>query len=154
MYLLTAEWAGLLARHHLWADDSEAAAHLHVDPARSVWYARSATRERVARLFAEDDDPGLFAVVQSNTGFPASQVASIAAEHIPIRTTTPIDVPKPPRRAKVYEWLCVVLRLGATQVYRIERGRRRPRMALAAGGPAPARGPRRTPRPGEERTGG
>jgi hypothetical protein len=129
LYLLTAEWAGLLARYHLWADDPAAPAHLHVDAATSVWHARSATRERVARLFASDDDPGLFAVVQSNTRFPASEVASVVAEHIPVRATTPTGVPTAPGRSKVFEWLRTASHWGAAQVYRARRGLRRPRIA-------------------------
>jgi len=130
LYLLTAEWTGLLARHHLWANDPAARAHLHVDAATSVWHARSATRERVARLFAADDDPGLFAVVQSNTRFPASEVASVVAQHIPVRATTPIEVPNASGRSKLWEWLCTASRLGATQLYRARRGLRRRRIAV------------------------
>lgn len=129
LYLLTAEWAGLLARHHLWADDVAAPAHLHVDAAMSVWHSRSATRERVARLFAADDDPGLFAVVQSNTRFPASEVASVVAEHIPVRATTSIDVPNASGRSKFREWLCTASNWSATQVYRARRAPRRRRIA-------------------------
>lgn len=128
LYLLTAERAGLLARYHLWADDPAAPAHLHVNAATSVWHARSATRERVARLFA-DDDPGLFAVVQSNTRFPASEVASVVAEHIPVRATTSIDVPNAPGRSRVREWLCTASNWCATRVYRARWGLRRRRIA-------------------------
>jgi Family of unknown function (DUF6492) len=129
LYLLTAEWADLLARHHLWADDPAAPAHLHVDAATSVWHVRSATRERVALLFASHDDPGLFAVVQSNTRFPASEVASVVAEHIPVRATTPFGVPNASSRSKVCEWLCIASFLAATQVYRARRGLRHRRIA-------------------------
>lgn len=157
LYLLTAEWAGLLARHHLWADDPAAPAHLHVDAATSVWHARSATRERVARLFAADEDPGVFGVVQSNTSFPASEVASVVAEHVPVRATLPVAVAKAPGRTKVREWLCVACRLGATQIYRARRRLRRHTLLPDAGEDgrlALARGRKRTPLPGDESAGG
>jgi hypothetical protein len=157
LYLLTAEWAGLLARHHLWADDPAAPAHLHVDAATSVWHARSATRERVARLFAADEDPGLFAVVQSNTRFPASEVASVVAEHIPVRATTPVDVSNAPDGSKVGEWLRVVCRLGATRVYRARRGLRPAELPPDGGDdgrPALTRGRKPTPLPGKDSAGG
>jgi hypothetical protein len=153
LYLLTAEWGGLLSQYHLWADDPEAVAHLHVNAAKSVWYARSATTERVGRLFRADDDPGLFAVVQSNTGFPASEVASVAAEHIPVRATAPIDLPHPPRRAQLYEWLCLALNLGAMQLYRVRRRLRGTRVPLDRREPVTAHAPKPTPRPSEDQAG-
>jgi hypothetical protein len=157
LYMLTAERAGLLARYHLWADDPAAPAHLHVDPDTSVWHVRSATRERVARLFAANGDPGLFAVVQSKNRLPVREVASVVAEHIPLRVSTSIDVPNAPRRSKLGEWLCEGTRLGATQVYRARRGLRPPELLPDGGNdgrPALARGRKPTPLPGKESAGG
>lgn len=154
LYLLTAEWAGLLAGHHSWADDPAAPARLHVDSAKSVWHVRSATREHVALLFAAHDDPGVFAVVQSKNRLPASEVASVVAEHIPVRATTPIDEAKAPGRSKVHEWLCEASRLGATQVYRARRRLRPAEFVPDAGDggrSVPARGRRTAPLPGDQR---
>lgn len=154
LYLLTAEWAGLLARHHLWADDPAARAHLHVDAATSVWHSRFATPERVALPFAAYDDPGLLAVVQSNTGFPASEVASVVVRHIPLRVTTPIESPRAGVRSKVREWLCVASAWSAKQIYRARRGPRRyglPPESGDDGRPAIARRRKPAPLPGEER---
>ena len=80
LYLLAAERADSVERYHLWADDPAAPAHLHVDPTVSIWDAATASRANVERLFTSDD-PGLFAVVQSNSGLPASEVAAVAADH-------------------------------------------------------------------------
>jgi hypothetical protein len=125
LYMLTAEWAGLLARDHMWANDPAAPAHLHVDAAASVWHARTATREHVARLFAAEEDPGVFAVVQSNTGLPASDVASVAATYFPVRMAASERTPKGAGRSKVGERFCTASRLAARQVYRARRGLRR-----------------------------
>ena len=43
LYLLAGERAGVLERHHLWADDPEAPAHLHTDPAVSIWDSAAAS---------------------------------------------------------------------------------------------------------------
>jgi hypothetical protein len=43
-YLLTAEAAGLVERHHVWADDPTAPVHLHANPAISTWDAAAASR--------------------------------------------------------------------------------------------------------------
>ena len=133
LYLLAAERAAAVERYHLWADDPEAPAHLHTDPAVSIWDAATASRTNVERLFASDD-PGLFAVVQSNTGLKASEVAVVAAKHFPVRGSPAEPVPAP-GRSKLLERVRVVSRLTAQGVYRLRRypGGRRRRSARSVG---------------------
>ena len=124
LYLLAAERASLLARHHVFADDPDAPAHLHTDPATSIWDAASATQANVERLFTADD-PGLFAVVQSNTGLSASDVAAVAARHFPVRSITPETAPAAGGRSKLEERVTIASRLAAQRVYRLRRRLRR-----------------------------
>lgn len=124
LYLLAAEHAGLLASAHVWADDAEAPAHLHTDPAVSIWGASQSTSADVERLFAPDD-PGLFAVVQSNAGLSAGDVAAVAARHFPVRNTEVGPPPPGGARSKLQERIRTGSRLAATRVYRARRRLRR-----------------------------
>jgi hypothetical protein len=120
LYLLAAEASGLEQRYHLWADDPRAPAHLHTDPATSIWDAEHATPSNVERLFAEQD-PGLFAVVQSNTGLPASEIAAVANRHFPVRDTSVEPAPPCHTRSKFNEKATIIARLAAQRVYRLRR---------------------------------
>jgi Family of unknown function (DUF6492) len=123
LYLLAAERASLVARHHLWADDPAAPAHLHADPSLSVWGGSTAVRADVDRLYAADD-PGLFAVVQSSSGLSASEVADAVTDHFPvrcIRSGSPATVRGP---SKLQERARIASRLAAQGVYRARRGLR------------------------------
>jgi hypothetical protein len=124
LYLLAAERASLVARQHLWADDPEAPAHLHADPALSVWGGANASRANVDRLFATND-PGLFAVVQSNSGLPATEVAAAVAGHLPVRRTHSGSAKTVPGRSRLQERARIGSRLVAQGIYRARRGLRR-----------------------------
>jgi hypothetical protein len=124
LYLLAAERAGLVAGAHLWSDDPGAPARLHSDPTLSIWGAAEATRANVERLFTAGG-AGIFAVVQSNTGLPASEVAAVAARHFPVRRTTTPPLPPAGRRSKVKERLRTASRLAAVRIYRLRRRVRR-----------------------------
>ena len=121
LYLLAAERGALLERHHVWANDLAAPAHLQVDPALSIWDSASASRANVERLFASDD-PGLFAVVQSNAGLAAEEVAVAVARHLLVRSTAPARPPQPPGRSRMQERVHIALRLAAQSLYRMRRG--------------------------------
>ena len=121
LYLLAAEQAATVERYHVWADDPEAPSHLHADPALSIWDAATASRANVERLFASDA-PGLFAVVQSNTGLEASEVAAVAAKHFPVRSSPTEPLPALGGRSKLVERVRVASRLTAQGVYRLRRG--------------------------------
>lgn len=124
LYLLAAERAGLVEREHLWADDTCARVHLHAHPALSVWGGGAPDRADVERLFVADD-PGLFAVVQSNSGLSADAVAAVAADRFAIRRT-PADAPAPePDPAQLGERVRVASRLAAQGIFRARRGLRR-----------------------------
>jgi Family of unknown function (DUF6492) len=123
LYLLAAERAGLVARDHVWADDPATSARLQVDPGLSIWDTATASRASVERLFPFDD-PGLFAVVQSNAGLPASEIAVVAAKHFPVRSTAITSLPAVAGRSKLYERVGTASRLAAQRLYRF---RRRPR---------------------------
>jgi Family of unknown function (DUF6492) len=120
LYLLAAERAGLMERHHVWADDPATPAHLQVDPGLSIWDKSTASRASVERLFAFDD-PGLFAVVQSNAGLPACEVAAVAAEHFPVRCTATPPVTAATGGAKLDERVRTAARLAAQRLYRFRR---------------------------------
>jgi hypothetical protein len=126
LYLLAAERASLLERAHLWADDPAAPAHLHADPDLSVWGASGATRADVDRLLAADD-PGLFAVVQSNSGVEATDVAGAVAGRFPLRRTTGEAAPSVAPSSKLHERARIASRYAAQVVYRARRGLRRAR---------------------------
>jgi hypothetical protein len=124
LYLLAAERAGLVVRDHIWADDPGAPARLHADPALSIWGGASPGRADVDRMFSADD-PGLFAVVQSNTGLPADAVAAAARTHFPVRQTQPKVLVEEPERSHLGERLRVASRLAAQGVFRARRTVRR-----------------------------
>jgi hypothetical protein len=121
LYLLAAERAGLVARHHVWADDPATPARLQVDPGLSIWDTATASQASVERVFAVDD-PGLFAVVQSNAGLPACEVAAVAAEHFPVRSTATSSLPAVTSRSKLDERVRTASRLAAQRLYRFRRG--------------------------------
>jgi hypothetical protein len=124
LYLLAAEHAGLVERHHVWADDTSAPAHLHVDPAVSIWDAAGASRANVERLFTADDR-GLFAVVQSSAGMSAGKVASAAAEYLPVRSNPSGPPPTADGRSGLQDRIRIGSRLAAQRIYRARRGVRR-----------------------------
>jgi hypothetical protein len=131
LYLLAAERAALVERHHMWADDPAAPAHLHADPALSIWSGAGASSTDVARLFGVDD-PGLFAVVQSSSGLTAAEVAAAAAEHFPVRRTNAASpVAGDAGRSKLEERGRIAARLTAQSIYRGRRRLRRARLRTA-----------------------
>ena len=125
LYLLAAERAALVEAHHVWADDPAAPAHLQVDPALSIWNASRATPANVERLFTPHD-PGLFALVQSHAGLPASEVADVAAGHFPLRETPALAMPELDGRSKLEERARTAARLAAQGAYRLRRRLRSP----------------------------
>ena len=130
LYLLAAERAGLVGRHHIWPNGTDAAAHLHVEPSISIWDAGAASRSSLDWLF-ETDDPGLFAIVQSSSGQSAADVAAVAAARFPVRTASTTG-PSPGGAAgtsKLRERANTASRLAATRMYRM---RRRVRRAIRA----------------------
>jgi hypothetical protein len=124
LYLLAAERAGLVASDHVWAHDSAAPAHLHVDPALSIWDAAGASPEHLERLFTADD-PGVFAVVQSSTGLPASAVAAAAAHHLPVRSIPGGPLAAAGGSPKLQERFRIASRIAAQRVYGTRRAVRR-----------------------------
>jgi hypothetical protein len=131
LYLLAAEHCGLLGSRPLVVgetDDSRTPP-LQVAADASIWGRESATVDHLERLLA-GSDPGLFAVVQSNTGLPAETLTGVVSRHIPIRRTvlTP-DLRAPPSSSKWSERAAAASRLAATQLY---RGRRRIRRSVGA----------------------
>jgi hypothetical protein len=125
LYLLAAERADVVNRYHVWADDPRAPARLQIDPSVSIWDAATASRASVARLFSPHT-PGLFAVVQSNAGLRASEVAAVAGKHFPVRVVSTDSLPTRPRRSKLDERFRVTSRLAAQAVYRLRRRIGRP----------------------------
>jgi len=134
LYLLAAERAGLVTRHHVWAGGLEEAAHLHTDPAVSIWDAAHATEANLERLFAADE-PGLFAVVQSNCGLAASDVAAVASRHFPVRRTRSEPLPASGGRSRLGERATAASRLAAQRVYRLRRRLRGARPPIREPGP-------------------
>jgi Family of unknown function (DUF6492) len=130
LYLLAAERAALVERHHLWADDSKAPAHLQVHPALSIWGGASASRAEVDRL-VDADDPGLFAVVQSNSGLAAAEVALAVEGRFPVRRTHAGAATSAPGGSKLQERARIGSRLAAQGIYRFRRGLRRARLRAA-----------------------
>jgi hypothetical protein len=124
LYLLAAERVGLVERQHVWADDPAAPAHLHVDPAVSIWDAAAASKANVERLFTADD-PGAFAVVQSSAGLSAGEVAAAAADQLPVRSIPTDPLPGTGGRSKLQERIRIASRLAAQRVYRSRRAVRR-----------------------------
>jgi len=132
LYLLAAERASLLSRYHVWADDPAAPAHLHAHPSLSIWGGAGASRADVDRLLTADD-PGLFAVVQSNSGLPASDVAAAVADRFSVRYTPSGSPPTQRGRSHLEERARVASRLAAQGIYRTRRGLRRARLRTARG---------------------
>jgi hypothetical protein len=130
LYLLAAERASLVDRHHLWADEPGAPAHLHADPALSIWGGAEASGAEVDRLFRAQD-PGLFAVVQSSSGLTATEVASAVAEHFPVRRTESVSPANNGGRSKLEERARLAARLTAQGIYRGRRRVRRARLRAA-----------------------
>jgi Family of unknown function (DUF6492) len=126
LYLLAAERTGMLARDHAWADDPGAPAHLHADPARSIWGAAEASPANVERLFAARE-PGLFGVVQSSSGLPASEIKAVAVRHFPVRRTASEPLTPAGGHSKLQERIRTASRLAAARVYRLRRRVRRGR---------------------------
>lgn len=130
LYLLAAERASLVERLHVWADEPGAPGHLHADPALSVWGEARASRAAVDHLFRADD-PGLFGVVQSNSGVPATEVAAAVADHLPVRRTDSVTWATEAGRSKLQERARVAARLTAQGIYRGRRELRRARLRTA-----------------------
>jgi hypothetical protein len=130
LYLLAAERADLVERHHLWAEEPAAPAHLHADPELCIWGGDGASRADVGRLFRRDH-PGLFGVVQSSSGLTATEVAGAVAEHIPIRRTRSVSPSDDGGRSKLQERGRVAARLTAQGIYRGRRRVRRARLRAA-----------------------
>jgi hypothetical protein len=124
LYLLAAERVGLVASDHVWADAPDAPAHLHVNPAVSIWDAAGASPARIQRLFT-GDDPGLFAVVQSSAGLPAGDLAAAAADHLPVRSIPSGPPASGGGNSKLRERVHVASRIAAQRVYRSRRAVRR-----------------------------
>jgi hypothetical protein len=121
----------LLDRHHLWADEPAAPAHLHADPSLSFWGGTGGNGADVERLFATDD-PGLFAVVQSSSGLTATQVNDAVARHFPVRRSNPISpVMNGAPRSKLQDRGRTFARLTAQTIFRGRRGFRRARLRLS-----------------------
>jgi hypothetical protein len=119
LYLLAAEHAGLLEGEHVFSGDPAAPAQLHVHPELSIWDSKCATPANVERLFAQE--AGLFAVVQSNTGVAAAEVAAAAARHFPVRSVSTTPPPPTRGRSRAEERMRTGSRLAATRVYRLRR---------------------------------
>lgn len=136
LYLLAGERAEGLERYHLWADDPMAPAHLHTHPAVSIWDSATASRAHLERLFTSGD-PGLFAVVQSNSGLPPSLVAEVAENHFPVQSMRTGGPTTRERRTTLQERFRVATRIAAQVVYRLRRGlggrRRRSPRSVDAG---------------------
>jgi hypothetical protein len=122
LYLLAAEHSVLLDRHHHWCveGDDRDVAPLQISVDASIWERRTATVDNLERLFS-GSDPGIFGVVQSNTGLPAEMLADVASRHMPVRRTPAPVSPTPVPPSKLRERVTTASRLAATQVY---RGRR------------------------------
>jgi len=124
LYLLAAERVGLVERHHIWADDPTAPAHLQVDPALSIWDAAGASRENLERLFTADD-PGLFAVVQSSSGLAIGELSAVTAEHLPVRSVPTVPIPATSDQSKTQERIRTASRLVSQRIFRTRRTMRR-----------------------------
>jgi hypothetical protein len=124
LYLLAAERVGLVERDHVWADHPAAPAHLHVDPAISIWDAAGASPEHLERVFTTED-PGVFAVVQSGAGLPASAVAAAAVHHLPVRGIPSGPLAPVGGNSKLQERVRTASRIAAQAVYCSRRAVRR-----------------------------
>jgi hypothetical protein len=139
LYLLAAERSALVERFHLWADDPDAPAHLHADPALSIWGGMGGSGADVGRMFSADD-PGLFAVVQSSSGLTAAEVVDAVAAHLPVRRSRTVAAAAAGvDRSRLEERARLAARMTAQAMYRSGRKLRRFRI-------------RRTPLPPNLRT--
>ena len=120
LYLLEAERSGLLERRHLWGDDPAAPAPLQLSPEISIWDAERASRANIEHLFTTDD-PGLFAVLQSSIGLPASEVVAAAREHFEVRVSPAEVVEVVDNGSKLKERVRIASRLAAQRLYRLRR---------------------------------
>jgi glucose/arabinose dehydrogenase len=131
LYLLAAERAGLVEHHHVWAGEPGVRAHLHADPHLSIWSGSDASGAAIDRLF-RTDDPGLFAVVQSNNrGLAATDVAAAVGDHLPVRRADAVVPATHESRSKARERGRVAARLTAQGIYRGRRRLRRARLRAA-----------------------
>ena len=140
LYLLAAEQSDAVNRHHLWADDPAAPAHLQTQPDLSIWDSAAASREHLERVFTSED-PGLFAVVQSSSGVAPSELAAVAEDHFAvrrIRTEGPIELDASGKRRERFR---VAARIVAQGVYRVRRALgRRNRRSRHSARPGPVAG--------------
>jgi hypothetical protein len=120
LYLLEAERSGVLERVHVWADDPSATASLQLSPELSIWHAERASQENIERLFTTDE-PGLFAVLQSSTGWPASEVAAAARQFFDVRVSPAEVVQVPESGSDLRERARIASRLVAQRLYRLRR---------------------------------
>jgi hypothetical protein len=120
LYLLAAERAGLVNRHHIWADHPTAPGHLHLHPRFSVWDP-SDTSSASVDLFFTANEPGLFAVAQSVAGLTTRDVITVASKHLPVRQHGGWLLPPSTPRSKMKEWAQIAARLVAQRIYRRRR---------------------------------
>ncbi len=126
LYLLAAEHSGLLDSRHYWCvegDDSDVAP-LQVASETSIWDRRTATAENLERLLS-GADPGIFGVVQSNTGMPAEILTEVVSGYLPVRRTSAPAALAPVPPSKLRERFNTASRLVASAVYRSWRKARR-----------------------------
>ena len=122
LYLLSASHAGLLSGHHRWCGEDPSVPHLQVPSDVSIWERRAATVENIDRLLS-GEQPGMFAVAQSNTGVDPDTIARHVERRIPVRHTHPISsATTPGPTSRLGERSRTAARLAATTLY---RGRRR-----------------------------
>jgi Family of unknown function (DUF6492) len=130
LYLLAAERASLLSRHHVWADEPGAPAHLHAHPSLSIWGGSGASRADIDRLCGTGD-PGLFAVVQSTSGVSAAEIAAAVADSFPVRWRHSGSPATVQGNSQLQERARVASRLAAQGIYRVRRRLRRGRLRAA-----------------------
>ena len=119
LYLLAAEHSELLGCRHQVVEEGDGGdvAPLQVAADTSIWGRETATTHHLERLL-EGSDPGLFAVVQSNTGLPAEELIGVVSQHMTVRRTAAPDTPAPPSVSRWSERAFTASRLAAAQVYR------------------------------------
>ncbi len=120
LYLLEAERSQLLERVHVWSDQPSGPAPLQLSPEISIWDAERASRANIEHLFTTDD-PGLFAVLQSSIGLPASEVIAAAEEFFEVRSSPAEVVQVPDGGSKLKERAGIASRLAAQRIYRLRR---------------------------------
>jgi hypothetical protein len=123
LYLLAAQHYGLLDRHHRWCveGDGRDVAPLQVSAGLNVWGGRPAAAANDVDKLLAGADPGIFGVVQSNSGLHADVLTGVVSRHFPIRRTpTPVG-PAPVAPSKLRERARTASRLAATRVYRCRR---------------------------------